>query len=91
MSDTIGWIAREYQGQEITDKAFNKLKNKEDLKIEMDILVPTFTGGYVIAKVKDERYAETLNFLYLLEFDIDDRHCWTCGGIANKKALEKLK
>jgi len=87
----IGWIAREYMGQEIMNLSKEKLTKKEDLIADEEILIPSLTGivKAKVVKKEEQTYAESDNFLFILEFDIDDRHCWVCSGIVNKKCLEK--
>jgi hypothetical protein len=52
-----------------------------------------FFTGHVRAKaeVKDETAtARSEDLLCFLEFDKDERHCWTCDRFANMRGLEKL-
>lgn len=85
----IGWYTQTYMGCEV----YKDLETKQPLLSYNDIqpgdviYAAFITGGYAKVTVKDKKTGETDSNLYMLDFDTDDRHCWTCGGIVNKKLL----
>jgi hypothetical protein len=83
----LHWKAYEYIGVEVYKDADNKipLTKIDDIKIGDELFI---YGGKAI--VKTEQMAETEHNFYWLEFDKDDRHCWACGCVMNKKALDVI-
>ena len=95
----IGFTVHEYMGVEVfpfvngeIDK--NPFINESDIYEGMDLAIPGLMGWFHIMKVhKDENgnfYAKTENILASLKFNSDERHCWTCSGLINIKAIKKL-
>jgi hypothetical protein len=70
------------------------IKNKNDIKLEDKVFV-AFICGWAVAKIKKDSYgvfcAEDKGNIYLLNFNEDDRHAWTCPCAFNKKAKFKVK
>jgi len=99
---TLGWTIKEYHGSPVykrqpdgsvdTETTF---KNLDDLKEGDELAIPWLTGGYVLMTVQrgvyGEVFAQGQPHIAVLEFDKDDRHCWTCGGIVNLRGLERLE
>jgi hypothetical protein len=71
------------------------LKNFTDIIIGEELVVPTLIG-YANAKVislnkkENEGCAETGDNIYMLSFNGDNRHCWTCYGMLSKKAIKRI-
>jgi hypothetical protein len=96
----LGFIVKEYIGPEVykrfPDGSINTehLLTLEDVQEGDELAIPWLTGGYVLmkaAKTKTGFTAHGENHCVILEFDIDERHCWVAGGFVNMKALERLK
>lgn len=91
----IGFVVRTYSGGEVyllgRDGKVDEtpLTSRSDLKPGMEIAVPTLLG-YTLAVVRDMTTWESQGCIGNLEFDIDDRHCWTSSDTINKKCLTKL-
>lgn len=94
----IGWTVHEYSGGEVYRMVDGKpvhepLTSKDDLKDGDTVLCPSLMG-YFIGTVRvdgDEVYARAGDHIGFLEFNQDDRHCWTCSGTADLAALMKLE
>lgn len=95
----VGWtVGHVYSGEEVFKAGAPdvSLTRREDLQEGMEIIVATLVGGYrMIVKRDDdgELYAETANGLTgaFLDFDTDDRHCWTSAMAYNRRALKSLE
>lgn len=90
----LNWVVKEYIGSEIFRFGSEEsLTNLEDIKVGDELRMPTLTG-YTKAKVIElngkKGHAEQENYAFILEFDGDDRHCWVCGGMINKRAIANL-
>lgn len=80
VSDYNGTPIRDLSGEILTE-----------IKDGMEVIVSHLFGD-VKAKInKPLGVAETEGSYFILEFDKDDRHCWTSPGGINKKCLDKLK
>lgn len=97
----LGFIVKEYMGSEVYKRRPDgsvdteiTLKNLDDLKVGDELAIPWLTGGYALMEVHrgedGKLFAQGQPHIAVLEFDVDDRHCWTCGGIVNTRGLEKL-
>jgi hypothetical protein len=96
------FMVREYLGSEVylLDQEGHLIEEplcrREDLRAGMEVAVPSLFGGYCKMRVEEsipdkERYAEDVHNVAVLEFDIDDRHCWTSSVMYNKAVLRVLK
>lgn len=100
-SYTIGWACQIYSGNEVfLVDADNKvistpLTKKSDLKPGTKICVATLVGDYLMTIESDghklSAITDNRGTLAILEFDIDDRHCWTSPGAINMRAIKKLR
>jgi len=95
--ETLGWTVREYNGSEVYRfDVLNQvlevpLTGKDDIKPGMALAVPGLMGGYHKMTVSDDCTGANNENLYAsLEFNSDDRECWTCTGLINLKGVEKL-
>jgi len=98
---TLGWTVREYLGSEIYKRAsdgsvnLTPLTAQEDIQEGIEVLVPWLSGGYMpmTVAIDDDGgfFGRGGSCIAAFEFDTDDRHCWTCGGIINTKGLRKLE
>lgn len=99
----LGFTIREYLGSpvykrysspDIRINTENTLKDREDVQEGDKLAIPWLTGGYVLMTVKrgedGELYAQGSHHMAALGFDEDDRHCWTCCGLANLRGVERL-
>lgn len=96
----LGWTITEYIGPEIyylpKDSADElvPVSIKEDLKEGSTFCTCGLSGLISFEVYKDEYgfpYGECGNTMLCLQFDCDDRHCWTCVGFVNKRALAKMQ
>lgn len=99
---SIGWTCREYLGAEIyllnllegeIKPIETPLSKKEDLYPGLHVYVPTLFD-YFIGIVQDDlksALSENGNLSATLEFDTDDRHCWTTSLTINVGAMKRLK
>ena len=94
----IGFIVNEYNGVPVYlwdeflkdgDKA--SVVTRELLPGEV-IAVPSFTGYYrgVVRKAEDGLFWDSGEVTGFLGFGEDDRNCWICCGVVNKRGLKKL-
>jgi hypothetical protein len=85
----LNWIVKEYIGAEIYKDPITQalLTNKDDIRPGHEIY------AYDIKAIvnDDGESASSQKFLYILEFDTDDRHAWVCTGVCNMRAISKLK
>ena len=94
----IGWKYTCYGGTEIyfvdnDDKPIEKfLTKKSDLFPGAKIFVTTLVGDFIMTVQKDLSFAITKNgnLIATLEFDKDDRHCWTSSSVINAKSIKYL-
>lgn len=95
------FMVREYSGGEIylldqEGKLIEEpLRRREGLQPGVEVAVPTLFG-YCKMRVEEslpskELYAESEHNVATLEFDIDDRHCWTSPMMYNKAAMKMAK
>lgn len=65
-----------------------------NLKPGTEVVFQSLAGSLVSAIVMKETdgtlYAENESSVYNLNWDLDDRHCWTSSFGFNKKALQKV-
>jgi hypothetical protein len=70
------------------------LRNRDDLKPGDYVFVPSLWGGLMRVQVQVDSYGvlygEDKDLHVGLEFDADDRHCWTTAGYCNVKGIKKL-
>ena len=98
---TLGWTCQEYSGSEVfLVDADNKvirtpLTNESDLKPGIKVCVTTLFGDYLMTIESDghrlSAITDSKGTLALLEFDKDDRHCWTSPGAINLGAIKRLR
>lgn len=91
---TIGWVCYEYNGAEVTKDGKTPLTKREDIQEGYELWVPTLFGYYKMIASNSEEYggiyASSGRMIALLEFDKDDRHCWTSSGCFNAGAVRQL-
>jgi len=67
------------------------------LKVGDLLLVPSPFGGMYIGAIRASPQGDPYfqssggSLIGALEYDIDDRHCWTCGGLGNLDAIKRLE
>ena len=88
----LGWVIEEVCGAEVYKDAAQStlLINYGDIQVGDEVYVCFMDGAYRKAVVNAAGLAETEYNIYILEFDKDSRHCWSCSSIMNKKALETV-
>ncbi len=74
-----------------------RLTDPEAIRPGLLLVVPSLMGGYVLAIVEPPSPDGSWGWLTaskklggFLEFDVDDRHAWTCSGTFNTEALVSL-
>lgn len=97
--DKVGWTVREYRGgaevyRVVDGKTVEEpISDRDGLKAGDVVACPSLFG-YFAAKIEvfsDGRVTATNgNHMGILEFDRDDRHCWTCAGTVNLAGLKRL-
>lgn len=85
----LNWVCKEYIGTEVWKVGAENIPimNKDDLKVGDQVhCYPT-----IMTVKQDENglFAENDKYMAILEFAKDDRGCWVCGGVINKRALLK--
>lgn len=92
-----------YRWSDVHEEDKTPLTGREDLKPGDAILVPALTGGYYKAYVTgdhtdaskscgwDTNPGEPQGAMGFLEFGADDRNCWICTGVVNKRGIQKLE
>jgi len=63
------------------------------LKPGTEVVFQSLFGGLISAAIVEangELYAENESSIYNLNWDVDDRHCWSSSNGFNKKALRKV-
>lgn len=68
----------------------------EALKVGDLLLVPGLFGDLFYGTVEEDRGSPYFrshggSMMGILEYGIDDRDCWTCGGLFNAQAIQRLK
>lgn len=93
----VDFITKTYCGNEIY-KSLEKrelLTKIDDVAVGDTVFVQFISGDYMQAIVTElPRWglcAETEFNIYILEFGKDDRNCWICPQIINKKILHLFK
>jgi len=88
----IKWKIREYMGTEVyrTQQDFDEGKPMIDPPAVGEEIIVGTPLGWAWATYRGD-YAEDTHYVWSLEFDKDDRHCWTTVGMINKKCIEKMK
>ena len=89
----FNWTVREYIGAEIYPLAedgsviekcitdYNGIHEGMKVQAWNSIFTIKFDGTF---------YLEVQSLIGTLNFGEDDRKCWVCGGLINKRAMEKL-
>ena len=65
----------------------------KDLKVGNVVFIPGLVSGWlemVVISKDGVLHLENNNLYGTLEFDKDDRHCWICTGLINRKCSESL-
>ena len=100
--ESIGFKCYEYLGTKVyrIDRTREvivveePLLNKADLQVGMELAVPSLLGGYILMTVTKDKYgvlsAKGEKLSATLRFSEDDRKCWTCIGMSNMRAFERL-
>lgn len=87
----LNWTVKEYIGTEVWKVGAENIPitSKDDLKIGDKIhcwpcimTVRQIEGG-------TDLVAENDKYMAILEFGGDDRRCWVCGGVINKRCIAK--
>ena len=95
MKEEISRACREYRGVEILDVASRKpITVRDGIKAGDRVLAYCLSGyceAEIVGDLSGNIYAETATTFFPLEFDIDDRHCWTSSGVINKAAINKIE
>jgi hypothetical protein len=69
----------------------------EKLKVGDPLLVPSWSGGMYVGTVQGDRngdpyfLSEGGSLVGGLEYNADDRNCWTCSGLGNVEAIQRLE
>jgi hypothetical protein len=66
------------------------LTNKDDIYPGKEVMFQSLFGGFVKAIIKEDDggfYADSDKSIYKLEFDKDNRHCWTSNTGMNKRLI----
>jgi hypothetical protein len=88
---TVNWTIKEYTGTEVFRFGTEiTLTNKDDLKIG-DEIDCWGCRAMVISLESNLEHAESDHSLFTLEFDKDDRHCWVCDGVINKRGIARAR
>lgn len=83
----LGWKVYEYMGAKI----YKDIASKAPLLKYDDIQKGDEIYAYGVKAIVKEGYATSGHYVFTLEYDKDDRHCWVCIGIGNMRGLEKLQ
>lgn len=96
--DEISALSQEQVQGILQESVGKRLLAAEDMREGLLILIPGLIGGYIFGLVERDvgdaawgwRSANGTT-VGILEFDTDDRHCWTCGGMMNLNSLSRLE
>ena len=67
------------------------------LKVGELLLVPGWSGGMYLGTVRGDQngdpyfLSEGGSLIGSLEYNADDRNCWTCSGLGNLAAIQRLE
>lgn len=96
----VGFSVSMYSGSEVYLLVDGKMVEtpitaRDGLKVGDTVACPSLMG-YFRATIKAGKdgalYAESPNeHVGFLEFDTDDRHCWTCASTANMRSIKRLE
>ena len=88
----VGFMFQQYSGGEVFKEKGAFLTKESDLCPGDRVWVPTLIGTILMTVIDTDEglMAESGSTLADLEFDQDDRHCWTSSMAFNKKALERI-
>lgn len=85
----VNWIVKEHIGVPVYKEIGKTITARNDIKIDDEIYIPGINGdGYIKAIVTDVSKAETEHHIYFLRWNADDRNCWVCDCVINKKVLK---
>jgi len=96
MAEPIKWKVREFMGCEVyrTPEDLKAGKTVTDSLKEGEQLMCPALNGWMWGTVQGDEhgfFCKNDNYIWPLEFNKDDRHCWIAAGMINKKCLAKLK
>ena len=64
------------------------------MKVGEVVFVPGLFGGYhemTVESVDGRLQLGCEGWIGTLAFDTDDRHCWVCSGMINRKCLDSVE
>ncbi|HMC00494.1 MAG TPA: hypothetical protein VKN14_05600 [Flavobacteriaceae bacterium] len=94
MAGKIKFCVREYIGAEILPissegQIINEpIKNENGILIDMEVSAWGMT--FIVKNNENGFYLYSPNLMGIIEFNKDDRECYVCTGLINKKGLKKL-
>ena len=95
----IGFVTHIYDGPEVLrqrpDGSVDPtlLQSLGDIQEGVWVVVPGFFGYHRMKVERDQQgtfTARSESLSALLQWDIDDRHCWTIGGLVDLRSLQNL-
>lgn len=83
----LNWVVKEYIGCEAYFKSNEYLYKIDDIKVGDEIFC--FDLKMIITSINnDKAFAENERHISILNFAEDDRKCWVCSGLVNKRGIK---
>ena len=88
----------EYSGVELFKKIHTSPEDREVIGKKLDVGNMVFVPGLfddwhemTVESVDGKLWLGNENWVGTLELDKDDRHCWVCSGMINKKCFDMIE
>jgi len=85
----LNWKCYEYIGTTVWKVGAEHIALTKEDDIKVGDKIHCYPTIMVVAKDENRLYAENDKYIAILEFAKDDRKCWVCGGIINKRGIAK--
>ena len=95
ITSEIRGIAKLHQTLDEEKTPLEVFSRREDLCAGMEVLFKcAFSSGYGVGIIVREDDGSLIvdmgGNIGMLDFDGDERHCWVCTGVINKRCLDKV-